>query len=558
MPLFDVGTERSPLVVLSRPEQSAFDADAHAVVQEHLPALLGVKAFTIVAGGARPGVARGLPSGATLALDAAGSSVVVVVAATLGQTELAAALGDAGRASRLTRGELAELYAAGPERFHKDVTDFFDALPAGRWPQAGRGTVRLVVVCAEVEPDVQDALTFLRNAGTAVDVLVVGAVPAEPGRRLVDVAPFVPTASRTPAVPIPVGRVSAPRLPAPPVQLPAHVSGHLTGPVRTSAFGTPSFPPVPAAPSAVEMTTILPPVRATDYPVYSEPPVEASDEREPSSRRTGRSPLSAPLPAVDLPAPGTPYTPIFLSVPDMLAALPERPSDAPVLDQVPRASLDLAVAPDDATGYVAGPGEAAAWEGSGTGLTGRSAYRASAFIAAKKYIPEKLERAPRRTPAPAVARVPEVVHAGPTAARLDDPVPRALDDPTSLAFDEPGSPFWADLSAQFAEPVRFDPPDRSEPPAPPAPPELNGPTDAALAALAAELHSSLPLVWVRHRRGERFEALLHPDGTLETSDGLRFADPSWAAISVSGTAAADGWRVWRAGESGPTLAELRG
>ena len=551
MPLFDVGTERSPLVVLSRPEQSAFDADARAVVLEHLPALLGAKAFTIVGGSARPGEARGLPSGATLALDAAGSSVVVVVAPALGQTELAAALGEAGRASRLTRTQLADLYPAGPERFHKDVTDFYESLPVGRWPQPGRGAVRLVVVCAEVAQDAQDALAFLRSAGSVVEVLLVGAVPAEPGRRLVDVSPFAATASGT-AAPVPLGRISAPVLPA------RAVAAQPTGPVRTSAFGTPSFPPVPAASSAVEMTTILPPVRATDYPVYSEPPVEASDQREPPSGRTGRSPLSAPLPAVELPAPGTPYTPIFLSVPDMLAALPERPSDVQVLDQAPRASLDLAVAPDDATGYVAGPGEAAAWEGSGTGLTGRSAYRASAFIAAKKYIPEKLEQAPRRTPAPVMERVPEVAHAGRSAAQLDEPVSRSLDDPTSLSFDEPGSPFWADLSAQFAGPVRFDPPDRSDPPAPPAPAELNGPTDAALAALAAELHSSLPLVWVRHRRGERFEALLHPDGTLETSDGLRFADPSWAAISVSGTSGADGWRVWRAGESGPTLAELRG
>lgn len=589
MPLFDVGTERAPLVALARPEEQAFDADARAVVREHLPALVGTKAFTVVAPDAgratvdAPGRgqdgASGLSSGAVLALDAAGSSVLVVVVATLGQTELAAALGDAGRAARLTRSQLADLYPAGPERFRKDVTDFYDALPVGRWPQPAPGAARLVVLCAEVTPDVQDALGFLRSAGAPVDVLVLGAVPAEPGRRLVDVSPLVSAPVAGGATAIPVGRVSAP-LPVGRVSAPARSAvaarpGQLTGPVRTSAFSTSNVPLVQAVPSAAEMTTVLPPVRATDYPVYSEPPrelpepFEAPDTHVPVPRGTGRSPLSAPLPVVDLPAPGSPYTPIFLSVPDHLSALPERPSDAPVLDPGPRASLDLAVAPEDSTGYVAGPGEAAAWEGSQTSPAGRSAYRASAFIAAKKYMPEKLEQAQRRAPAPAVERVPEAVPAGRGAARVHEapgasyerPAARSFDDPASLPFDESGSPFWADLSAQFAEPVRFDPPD---PPdardvvGPQAALERTGPTDAALGALAAELHSALPLVWVRHRRGERFEALLHPDGTLETSDGFRYGDPSRAASAVSGTATADGWRVWRAGESGPTLAELRG
>lgn len=653
MPLFDVGSERSPLVVLARPDESAFDTDARTVVQEHLSALLGERAFTVAG-------AWGIDSASdetgapvfTLALDSSGASVVVLVAPTLDEGGLARALGAAGRASRFTRTELAELYPAGVDRFHKDVTDFYDALPpthpSGRPTHAPGGAVRLVVVCADVTPAVRDALTFLAAAGPTVEVFRVGVLPASPGRRLLDVSRLVVTAPATagpvpsavgappavdgaptgPVVAVPVGRVSAP---AP------------TGPVRTSAFGPSSFPPVPAAPTAADMTTILPPVRATDYPVYSEPPVEQaeqSDERAvrldawaalpdepmtqedrwsalPTRGSSGRSPLSAPLPVVDLPPPGTPYTPIFLSGPDMLANLPERPSGVPELDPAPRTALDLAVAPADDSGYVAGPGEAAAWEGAGTGLTGRSAYRASAFIAAKKYIPEKLDPAPVRTPATVIDRAPQPVGAvrAPVARvpvaqvsaersserpdregaerrnalSIDDSL--VFDGPSSLSFDGSSSPFWADLSAQFAEPVRFDPPDLPEPPDVPEPqggpepreapvprdePEpqvpswrgdldgaplddaLHGPVDAALVELASALHESLPLVWVRHRRGERFEALLHPDGILETADGVRFADPSWAANAVSGSSAADGWRVWRAGESGPTLAELVG
>ena len=84
-----------------------------------------------------------------------------------------------------------------------------------------------------------------------------------------------------------------------------------------------------------------------------------------------------------------------------------------------------------------------------------------------------------------------------------------------------------------------------------------GPVDARLAELAGELAEPLALVWLRHRRGERFEVVLHPDGSLHTDTGERYADPTWAASAVSGGTASDGWRVWRAGDHGRTLAELR-
>lgn len=84
-----------------------------------------------------------------------------------------------------------------------------------------------------------------------------------------------------------------------------------------------------------------------------------------------------------------------------------------------------------------------------------------------------------------------------------------------------------------------------------------GPVDSQLAALARELAEPLALVWLRHRRGERFEVVLHPDGSLHTDAGVRYADPTWAASAVSGGTASDGWRVWRVGDHGATLAELR-
>ncbi|PFG35233.1 hypothetical protein [Sanguibacter antarcticus] len=713
MPLFDVGSERSPLVVLASPEILAFEADARTVVQEHLAALLGEKTFTVTGRIAdyRPSESAGATENTAvpetaLALDSSGRSVVVVVAATVDEHELSAALGAAGRASRLTRTELAGLYPEGADRFHKDVTDFYDSLPTGRPAQARGGAVRLVVVCADVTPAVRDALAFLRAVGPTVEVFRVGVLPTAPGRRMLDVSPLVVTAASStisvtqrsssavpadtpsphvvsslgrvsvtsrrvsegaitgPVVAVPVGRVSSPEL---------------TGPVRTSAFGTAG---IMSAAAAADRTTILPPVRPADYPVYSLPPVEpvppveqapfseewsspspdwavplqeigmpsdewvppapeASDEWLPpvpessgssddwvsSSRRwSGHSPLSGPLPTVDLPPPGTPYTPIFLSVPEVLSDLPARPSGGAVLDAGPRTALNLAVAPASDSGYVAGRGEAAAWDDASGSVPSRSAYRASAFIAAKKYIPEKLDPDLQDEPSFVLDREPERAHAARVpverardlpardlpardlpardlpardlpqrasavdvvdpqafdapnslddAPSLDGPSTFSFDGPSSLSFDGSSSPFWVDLSAQFSEPVRFDPPDPPELPdfsdSAPPPAEAwtdeegvehdgspHGPRDDALVELASALHEALPLIWVRHRRNERFEALLHPDGTIETADGEVYADPSWAANAVSGGTASDGWRVWRAGDGGPTLLELLG
>ncbi len=76
-----------------------------------------------------------------------------------------------------------------------------------------------------------------------------------------------------------------------------------------------------------------------------------------------------------------------------------------------------------------------------------------------------------------------------------------------------------------------------------------------LSAIARELGGAT-LVWVRERRGERFEAQLRSDGTLQLADGKIYLDPDAAARAASGVERdVDGWRTWRVGERGPTLAE---
>lgn len=80
--------------------------------------------------------------------------------------------------------------------------------------------------------------------------------------------------------------------------------------------------------------------------------------------------------------------------------------------------------------------------------------------------------------------------------------------------------------------------------------------DPRLAEIAARREGPTPLVWVRRRRGERYEAVLHTDGAVETR-GKRFGDPDRAAAFASGGTVVDGWSVWRVGdENGPSLGDL--
>ena len=67
------------------------------------------------------------------------------------------------------------------------------------------------------------------------------------------------------------------------------------------------------------------------------------------------------------------------------------------------------------------------------------------------------------------------------------------------------------------------------------------------------------LVWVRERRGQRFEAMLRADGLIQLPDGSVFADPDSAAARAAGAdGQVDGWRAWHLGAGGPSLAEAAG
>jgi len=121
----------------------------------------------------------------------------------------------------------------------------------------------------------------------------------------------------------------------------------------------------------------------------------------------------------------------------------------------------------------------------------------------------------------------------------------------------PGAAATAPLDAAATAPLDADP----APGAAPAEPPRRDPylPYAELAMLAKRRRALTTLVWLRERRGQRLLAELQPDGTILMPDGAVFVEPGEAAAYAAGsTVEVDGWRSWRLGDGGPTLAEATG
>ena len=298
MPLFDLedGARAEPVTTM-RPDDASF-GQVLSVVLEHLPTLLGERLFMTVG---RDAAAAVLGDGAAdvLAIDAAGDPVVVQAVPLLAAQHLVVALRGAGRASGVTRRALAASYAQGPDRFHSDLASFFDHDGAPRATGSGR-TARLVLVCAEIDDDAVEAVSFLSVDAARVQVLTVGVVEGASGRRLLDVSSLRPgelgarqTVSLEMGTPDGAGDV-----------VPEHTAGEVaeTGPTPAepqpqplSAFGRSGPQPARPAPAAL---------RERSYPVYDSPP----HDREPvEAAATSPAPPSA-TPALSAPTAATPLS----------------------------------------------------------------------------------------------------------------------------------------------------------------------------------------------------------------------------------------------------------
>jgi len=564
MALFAVGDGRSARVPPTRPAEQSFAAEARAVVHEHLAALLGEKVFVVTTepGGQAPlAIHRGAPPD-ILGLDTAGRPVVVEIATTLTGDGLLEAFRVAGKASRLTRSDMAALYAPGPDRFHKDLSDFLEALPVSAGTGQHRGP-RLVVVCAEVAPDLLDALRFFRDSGARVDVLHVGMVQGPHDQRFMDVSPLGPESDAarraveqalTGATPVVArtsafGTVAGPTFPTPVVP-----AGSVTPAGSETSGGTGASDDTGRHEVGAGWLTAGPDdvPGGVDLPVAPEDPDDVwwAQTAAPVGEIGSHDALGAldALDAANAAALGeaalqdatstphlasrTPYTPVFLDLPEELAQLPERPSGVPLMDFGPLPGLDLTVPPSPESGYAPGPGSGSDGLPTSTGYPASRAFRSSGLAAARKYIPERVDET-----GGGLAPVPSAPVARTSVLGV------ARDRSDALEPD-------VESGALLTRPYTADVPVRDVP-------TLHGPVDQDLVRLAADLTEPLEVVWLRLRRGERFVAVLHPDGTLVLDDGTRCADPSWAASTVSGGSVVDGWRVWRAGDDGPTLGELR-
>lgn len=189
MPLFEVDTQR-PLLVTSAKgaggSEPGLKTTANQVVDSHIDGLLGEEVFPIAQG-------SGPDEPHLLALDASGSPVVVELVADLDRENLAKALDHAGAAGRLTRADLAARYSGGASSFQHDVAAFYDSVPITR-TQAGKNGgsgARLIIICQNAPDEILNAVDFLRQPSMPVEVLKMGVVNSDDGRKFLDVSPLV-------------------------------------------------------------------------------------------------------------------------------------------------------------------------------------------------------------------------------------------------------------------------------------------------------------------------------------------------------------------------------
>ncbi|NOV99635.1 hypothetical protein [Isoptericola chiayiensis] len=572
MPLFEVDASR-PLLVQSSAGavEPGLGTTAHRVVDSHIDGLLGEQIFPVAQG-------TGPDEPHLLALDATGSPVVVELVAELDRAALTRALDHAGWAGRLTRGELAARYHGGAGSFHRDIAAFYDSVPITR-SQPGRSSARLIVICQEAGEEILNAVDFLRQPTMPVEVLKMGVMHDQEGRRFVDVSPLVihpaagassPRLSRAAgtepaerAVRGTAGQGAEPESFAEGVKVGLALTGKNPAVATSPAdgAGTPDRAPAAgrraaAARDQVGDTAEQPPLRRTraarraeSAPSLAVPRVRSDDGTpagtSPPAPQPAPAPVPRPAPAVPSPAAPTPQRPA--------AAQGEAPRRRSRSDRF-RASSDAAPMSPGLAAYAS----ASASSAEDLDLAELARRTTSAASTDTPGLGEDFARAA----APALGsrrsrRRASWEPAESSGTFGDDPLgERGRPGPTER---------WTSGSADLPRlevppleaPSYTPPPDRSSftddswapppVPAPPAPalPEEEDEVDGDLIALASMLPQPARLEWSRPRRRQVLEAVLHPQGYIELPDGSRFQHPDRAATAASGAPTDDGWNVWR-------------
>ncbi|MFI2755104.1 hypothetical protein ACGIF2_16870 [Cellulomonas sp. P22] len=557
MPIFELDEGRPLLVQPMQPAAGTFAPDSAALVTEHLEALVGEELFPVHTRTVGPDGVQ------LLALDAAIRPVVVETVPVLDVTTLVRALNHAGAAATSTRGELVRAYDGGRSAFDADLASFRERVPM-RGGAAPSTSVRLVIVCAEVAPEVSAAVTFLRSTGRHVEVLQTGVVQGADGRRFVEVSawshdsgarravePALPhRASSADGVRLDVVHVLTGAQPQVPTQGQPAPSGAPSGatsaplPTATTAIPFTSIPftSVPVT-GADHEPTVAPEPTAAPQPIDAPRPVTVPEPRPEQGRRYGQPALSPARP-----------TPASARV-DETVVLPGGFVDLDDLDEDvarTRPAVDRWDALTRTTPDAARSEAEARWQPP-TGATSLA------------WLPDAppglldVAPSPRQPDAPArrdpYGDWPEPVGRSATSwssAPATSPTPTVTANPV-VARPVPEPELRASRTASAVPP-----PAGLEPwtgghglPAPRPHP--------ALSALSASRGTIATLVWFRARRGQRLVATLRTDGLIELPDGRLHADPDDAAADAANAeGTVDGWRSWRLGDAGPTLAEATG
>src|SRR5450756_853348 len=281
MPIFEVDHGQPVLARHLTPAAGAFGAESAALIADHLGALLGEQLMPVAS--RQPGV----DSPHLLAVDASGQPVVVEVVHRLDGDALLRALKYGGQAARLSSRDFASLYHRGAENFEADLAAFSSDVPVvSRHAAVRHPGSRLLLVCADVEPGVLDAIEFLRQPDWHVDVLQIGVLSGSDGRRFVDVSPLSKV------------RVE-----------PGHATRDWLPPTRHAATAPSAATANPPKPHASEPSTTTAPTPAVTVPAVTVPPVTVPallpslpvSEPEPLWRRTAfpervQAPVTGSLP----------------------------------------------------------------------------------------------------------------------------------------------------------------------------------------------------------------------------------------------------------------------
>lgn len=179
MPIYQI--RESGLVGLARVKagDDLYEKDIEDLLWNSLESFVGEDLFPVAR---QPKIRTGgIPD--VIALDAGGRVVVIEVKRSIERTQLAQCLEYAGWARRTNLDELAGLYHRGVAAFFADWQEFTKTST----PLVVNASPRLVLVAARFDDRTSDALAFLKDSGTPVELVPVTLYRDPDGERLLHV-----------------------------------------------------------------------------------------------------------------------------------------------------------------------------------------------------------------------------------------------------------------------------------------------------------------------------------------------------------------------------------